>query len=340
MIVWKGFLFLLKCLGILLLVLLGLLLLGVLLVLLAPVRYRGCVKKNEEPEESFIADGLISWLNPFVRVRIQYVEKKLRYTVRVFGFCLLNSEKPKKEKPQKEKPKKSKKKRETGECVNPVAEQKPNPAEGRIEQSDTGKMECPAQTEAVKETEEPADETAETEKKGSIFAKIMNFFERLAAIPGKIKQKIVHIGKTGKLLWYKKETVASFLQDEMHLLALGKGWNTIKKVFRHILPRKLKGHAEFGTGDPESTGKALAVLGILYAAYGKNLTIVPNFYEKCLVAEFTFKGRIRFGTLLVMGLRLIRDKQVKRFYRNLKKLIKNGSKKQNDGKRRGAERTM
>lgn len=332
MIVWKGFLFLLKCLGILLLVLLGLLLLGVLLVLLAPVRYRGCVKKNEEPEESFIADGLISWLNPFVRVRIQYVEKKLRYTVRVFGFCLLNSEKPKKEKPQKEKtkkeksqkekPKKSKKKRETGECVNPVVEQKPNPAEGRREQSDTGKTECPAQTEAVKETEEPAAETAETEKKGSFFAKLMNFFERLAAIPGKIKQKIVHIGKTGKLLWYKKEMVASFLQDEMHLLALGKGWNTIKKVFRHILPRKLKGHAEFGTGDPESTGKALAVLGILYAAYGKNLTIVPIFYEKCLVAELTFKGRIRFGTLLVMGLRLIRDKQVKRFYRNLKKLIK------------------
>ena len=79
---------------------------------------------------------------------------------------------------------------------------------------------------------------------------------------------------------------------------------------------------EFGTGDPESTGKALGVLGILYAAYGKGITVIPDFYEKRLVAELAFKGRIRLGTLLLKGVRLIRDKQVKRFIKNFKRLLK------------------
>ena len=47
----------------------------------------------------------------------------------------------------------------------------------------------------------------------------------------------------------------------------------------------------------------------------------PDFNEKRVVAELEFKGRIRCGTLLGKGLRLIRDKQVKRFYKNFKKLL-------------------
>ena len=110
--VLHALLFLLKWIGILLLVLLGLLLLIVLLVLLAPVRYRGRLDKKEAPEEIFRADGLVSWLNPLLRVRVHFAEKKLHYTVRIFGICLLNSDKPKKEKPVKEKKKNKKSKKE------------------------------------------------------------------------------------------------------------------------------------------------------------------------------------------------------------------------------------
>ena len=118
------------------------------------------------------------------------------------------------------------------------------------------------------------------------------------------------------------EDLFAFLEDELHRTAIGKGWDTIKQILCHVLPGKIKGHVEFGTGDPESTGKALGVLGILYAMYGKGVTVIPDFYEKRLIAELTFKGRIRLGTLLFKGLRLIRDKQVKRFYKNFKKLMK------------------
>ncbi len=329
-IVLQVLLFLLKLIGIMLLVILGLLLLAVVLVLLAPVRYKAKVKvapedgvrisdetgndtEDEETGTSVSADGLISWLNPFLRVKISFLEKKLRYTVRIFGICILNSEKPKKEKkkkPKKEKKAKEKKAEKKKESLDePTVAVEAESAETQTAESEEGQA-------SGDEASKPA------KKKESVFRKIKNFFEKIKAIPEKIKEKIEHIRKTLRLLWHKKEKVGQFLADELHKTAIGKAWSIVKLVVRHVVPGKVKGQIEFGTGDPESTGKALAVLGILYAAYGKGLTVVPDFYEKRLVADVFLKGRIRFGTLLVYGLRLIRDKHCKRFYKNFKKLLK------------------
>lgn len=327
--VLKVLLFLLKWLGILLLVILGLLLLLLLTVLLAPVRYKGRLDKKEEPEEIFRADGLVSWLNPFIRVRIRYTEKKLRYTVRIFGFCLLDSEKPKKEKKSKDKPDKQKKAKKKGTKGN---KQEQIPIQGSSEPTEAGTSPedgispeseaVPVTTSEEAETTEAGEsETPEPEKKKSFIAKIKAFFAKIKAIPGKLKEKVTHTVNTIKLLWYKKEKVVLFLEDELHKTALGKAWTVIKQLLRHVLPGKIKGHVEFGTGNPESAGKALAVFGIFYAAYGKGVTVVPDFYEKRMVAELEFKGRIRLGTILVKVLRLIRDKDVKRFRKNFKKLM-------------------
>ena len=334
-------LLLLKWIGILLLVLLGLLLLIVLSVLLAPVRYRGRIDKKEAPEEIFRADGLVSWLNPLLRVRVRFAEKKLHYTVRIFGICLLNSDKPKKDKSvkdKKKKAKKTKKKKQEKETTMPAPEISETPEEtGTVESATqalpeaTGGPEVNGEemlSEAVETAEQEAGDTAgntdeaKEKKKGSLLTKIKQVIEKIKAIPEKIKQKVAHIVKTVKLLWHKKEKVVLFLQDELHKTAIGKAWDTIKQILRHVLPGKIKGRVEFGTGDPASTGKALGVLGVLYAWYGKGVTVVPDFYEKRVVAELEFKGRIRFGTLLIKGLRLLRDKHVKRFINNFKKLLK------------------
>ncbi len=301
-VVLRVLLFLLKCIGILLLAILGLLLLVTVLVLFAPVRYRGKLKKREAPEEIFRAEGLISWLNPLLRVRIRYTEKKLHYTVRLFGICLMNSDKPKKEKKQKKKDKKEKSER--------AEKEKPSSDEGLTETETVGKKTEPENT-----------ESEAAEKKMSLFAKMKKLFEKIKGIPAVIKKKITKLINTGKLLWYKKEKVVAFFEDELHKVALGSAWDTVKQMLRHILPGKVKGYVEFGTGDPASTGKALGALGVLYAWYGKGVTVVPDFYEKRVVADLGLKGRIRGGTLLLKGLRLIRDKQVKRLYRNFKRLL-------------------
>jgi len=342
--VLKVLLFLLKCIGILLLVILGLLLVTVLLVLLAPVRYRGKLDKKEVPEEIFRADGLISWLNPFLRVRIRYTEKKLHYTVRIFGLCLLNSDKPKKEKKRKkkEKTKKVKKRKKTsggettGNATPETATEQEVSGDETMLSAEPATVTVPAtdgeepqqvsaqENDGVGSQEESVPENqedSEAGKKPSLFSKIKKLYEKVKAIPAKIKQKVTKLINTGKLLWYKKEKVVAFFEDERHKVALGTAWDTVKQVLRHVLPGKIKGHVEFGTGDPASTGKALGMLGVVYAWYGKGITVVPDFYEKRVVAELRFKGRIRGGTLLVKGIRLLRDKNVKRFRKNFKKLL-------------------
>ena len=330
-VVLKVILFLLKCIGILLLGLLGLVLLVALLGLLAPVRYRGKLKKREAPEEVLFADGLVSWLNPLVRVRIRYTEKKLFYTVRLFGFCILDSEKPKKEKPERKRKEKKEKHAENSAEKEDVAERPESGREEQIAESAQLPDVLPEESEEAIPVESASEDSGDLQKedtqkedtkKESFFVKIKKFFEKVKAFPGKLKEKVSRLIKTIKLLWHKKEKVIQFLQDELHKQALGTAWGTAKKVFRHVLPGKLKGHLEFGTGDPESTGKALGILGILYAWYGKGITVVPDFYEKRVVADLEFKGRIRFGTLLRLFLSLMRDKQVKRFRKNWKKLLK------------------
>ncbi len=330
MIIIDILLWILKWLGILLLVLLGLLLFLVLVVLLAPVRYKGKFRKTEEQEDKLFGEGRITWLNPILRILVRYEGKKLIYRVRLFGFCIINSEKPKKEK-------KKKKTASEHRAEEPVKVQAESPE--LQEDSNTGKEvqmpeETPAGegTPATEETSEAAEESnteeaPEEPERVSFFAKIKGFFGKIRAFFVKLKNLGANVKKQVSLLWYKKGQVMSFLKDEVQKLAFGKAWGTVKKVLRHVLPQKIKGHVEFGTGDPESTGKALALLGIFYAKYGKSVSIIPEFMEKRLVAEVSFKGRIRFGTLARLGLSLIRDKNIKGFRKNWKKLLKELKKK-------------
>ena len=320
--------FLLKWIGILLLVILGFLLLVTILLLLVPVRYRGKIKKEEEPEDILQADGLLSWLNPFLRVRIRYREKKLCYTVRLLGFSLINSEKPKKKKEKRKKKYESgteeDKIRKSIEEVSSEAQETPSSPRTAVPMQHSSPSKTGGNTELTDSTEPSvtpeAPETAR--KKNSFLLKIKLFLQRVKEFPGKVKQKIVQLGNTLKKLWDKKERLAAFFENEQHRMALGKAGTTVKQVISHVLPGKIKGYVEFGTGDPESTGKALGVLGVLYAAYGKGLTIQPDFYEKRLVADIMLKGRVRFGTLLFRGLSLIRDRNVTLFRKDWKKLWK------------------
>ena len=194
MIIIDILLWLLKWLGILLLVLLGLLLFLVLVVLLAPVRYKGRFRKTEEPDDTLFAEGRITWLNPILRICVRYEGKKLIYRARLFGFCIVNSEKPKKEKKKKKKEKSAPE--HTMEESVPVQEENPE----LPEESDDGKdvqvtEETPAgeDTPATEESSEAAEESNEedasdeSEEKGSFFTKIKGFFGKIKAFFVKLK---------------------------------------------------------------------------------------------------------------------------------------------------------
>ncbi|MCH5273488.1 MAG: hypothetical protein J1E35_07425 [Lachnospiraceae bacterium] len=333
MAVLRVILFILKLLGILVLLLLGLVLLVVLLGLLAPIRYKGKLKKQEEPENAFFADALVSWLNPLIRVRIRYREGKRGYTVRLLGICLFDSEKRKKKEPKEKKRKKKRRKGLKHKQEEPVTETtlsaKEDSGQGTESKNSAETAKENPKEETKEDIETSAAETAEDaqeedgvpKKKEGLFGKLKGFLERLKELPERIKGIIRRICGQVSLLWRKKEAAVAFLEEELHIAALVKAMKALKMLLGHILPGTLKGRVEFGTGNPETTGKALAALGILYAAYGKGITIVPDFYEKRVAVDLTFRGRIRLGTLLVILLRLIRDKQARGFYKDWKQLV-------------------
>lgn len=312
MAVLRVILMLLRFAGVLLLALLGILLLILLLGLTAPVRYRGRVLKKEEPDEFLSADGLVSWLNPFIRIRVRFVEKRVSYTVRIFGVCVKNSEKPKREKLRRSRKKRKAKKRKN-------ASEKQIPYVSKEDAAEEGTDILPKEDVSDKPSEK-AIETSTEESGTGFWKKAERLWNTMKDIPGRVSKGVRRIRERVRLLLRKKEAVFSFLQDEIHTAAMGKALTELKGVLFHILPGKIKGYVEFGTGDPESTGKALAVLGILYAAYGKGFTVVPDFYEKRLAGKLTFRGRIRLGTVLVRGIRLMRDKQIKQLYRDWKQV--------------------
>ena len=101
---------LLKIIGIVLLAIICIVLLLVLLILFGAIRYQveGSAKNRESTGqvllETLHIKAKVSWLNPLFRVFVQVRGKKVAYQVKLFGFCVLDSEKPK----QPKKPKKSK----------------------------------------------------------------------------------------------------------------------------------------------------------------------------------------------------------------------------------------
>ncbi len=92
-----------------------------------------------------------------------------------------------------------------------------------------------------------------------------------------------------------------------------------KKLFRHILPRKLTASLTLGTGDPASTANLLALHGMFYPLVGETVHITPDFHRACLAGTFSAKGRVRLCVPIYHLLAVILDKKTWRLIRQLKK---------------------
>ena len=306
-------LLILKIIGITLLAVLGLILLLLALVLFVPVFYR--VRIIHNPQQTKVT-AKVSFLWPAITAAVQYL-KKLSYKVRVFGITILDSEKPKKEKAKKEKkpkPDKKKKKKEKKKKKNTVAEQEPQeavfaPLEQPVSQEkDESAEDKTAENKPSEETvppEEKNGEQAQTkEKKPGVFAKIKAKIQKLRETIRKIVSKI-------KKLLHQKDEVQRILGKPETKSALRFAWGKLKRLLKHILPRKIKGYVIYGADNPATTGQALGILSVLYARTGKLLEIRPNFMEKQLECDVLIKGRIQLFTLLLIAAKVALNKELR-----------------------------
>lgn len=287
-------LFILKLLGILILILLGLIILAVLLVLLVPVRYRGEGSYFEKVKGNM----KISWLLHILSVTVRY-EEEVVIVIRLFGFQIMRPKKMDEELKEAEEimvqameikePETIKEARQLGQDVKKTVQGEPLPRQ-------------PVQKES-RQTEQTQTEH---------ISWLQNFYN-------KIKKKIIHILEKIKYLYRKfcdtlrnmkekKDEIQAFLSNSENQKTAKLLYRQVKRLIRHIFPVKGHGNVTFGFEDPAMTGQVLMAASVLYPFIHKYWNLYPVFDESVFTAEGTFRGRIRLGTVLIIGIRMLLDK--------------------------------
>ena len=172
---------------------------------------------------------------------------------------------------------------------------------------------------------EPFDmrEAFEPEKeKASLADRIGKLIDKIRTVFQTIPEKIEKLKQSAEKLAEKKNSLMELIQDADNQSLFRLLWKQTGGVFRHIRPRKLRLYLHFGFQDPSLTGKLLGYASVFYAYYYKTVDLVPEFQTDKLILEGDLyaRGRIRAGTLLCKGVRLL-------FNRGCRKLIKKVLKK-------------
>lgn len=304
---WHVILQILAVIGIVLLVLLALLILTVLAVLFVPIRYRASGEKEADRIEGVAA---VSFLYPFLSFKWQRAGNENRWALRLLGIKLKGS--PKVDK---------------GKTTEPEKTEKGKVAES--EKTDKGKAEETAQAakpekaaEPVKEEKQPAtpsvqnaeaeDAARQAEETGT---------QETDRVSSEKKARFTISGLCDKMekirdnVEYYKERLTA----EENRLFLKRTKERIFAVLKSIKPKVLTARVVCGTGSPDTTGYVCAVYGMLYPVIEDRISFTADFENKVLDGELSVKGKVRVATLVRHGIKILLDKQLKVFLKEMKR---------------------
>ena len=168
------------------------------------------------------------------------------------------------------------------------------------------------------ETESSESVGDEPTEKVPVKDKIKARVAAIKAIPDKIRgifQKI-------DFIFFKISCIIDFINDHATTMTIKKLIKEVVAAIRYVGPKKLKGSLEFGTGEPDSTGMILGGVSLMKVVYSKDVNIVPNFDEKCLIGDMEVRGRIRAVYFVRMALRIWFNKDVHRLWKRFRHMRK------------------
>lgn len=313
---------LIKIIGILLLVILTLLLTLLLILLFVPLRYKAEIKKEGE---MLLVQAKVSFLASLLCIPVSFEEGKLKFRVRVLWFTLFSSENSGKEKMRKShrKPKEAKQQDMLGEAEAKIktdgeipeksasdrnaaeSEQAETTGNQNLQKDESSEEEKHSAEQAQPENGAKPDQSSE-EHTGNPFVRLLH---RLWEIVQKLKEGVNkllnfcrHISQSLRSSRDKMKLVSAFLKDEMNQKGIKITLKSFFKLIKYILPYKIKGEILFGTGNAYRMGQILSVLGMFYPVYAKKLAVRADFEteEFLLEMKLDIKGRIRFGTILLI----------------------------------------
>lgn len=295
-------LFILKILGLLVLIVLGLVLTVALLILLVPVRYQA----EGSYDGKVKGKARITWLLHILSVTAQY-EEDLIVRIRIFGF-------------RKGKPKKMDSELKEAEdiMVQAMEIMEPEPIreaqEVKDEIHDRVKEEpknLPPPREELRNLTPPKEESKK--KKGfrdmGVFKKLK---KKVLMAFTKLKFFFLRICDTLRTIKDKKDEIYAWISNKENQKTGKLLFRQVKRLIRHILPRRGKGNITFGFDDPYLTGQVLTYASVIYPLCHKHLNLYPVFDQTVFMVEGTFRGRIRLGTALFIGLRMLLDRNFRR----------------------------
>lgn len=318
----------LKVIGIVLLSVLGLILLVILLVLNVPFRYSG----KADYEDKLSADGTVSWLLHLVHVSVSYTDD-LHYSVRIFGFKVTDSDKTENGPDNAD--------GETG--YRPSSDQTHDKKNVRTIAAENKKADFTSENTTAKskaEEKKNVKDTTSTDKRADNSEKTQNTpkiqadtkdesfrkpdcndaSQEGAEDSNEEEKKSDKESIVGKL----KNLYNKYVTDATKRLFSLTMRQTVR-IFKHLLPRRIKGTVVYGSEDPSTTGYITAIASALYGRLGRCFSFEPVFTDKALKAHVTIKGHIRFITLILIVLRVIITKD----FRTTLRLIR-GKDEEND----------
>lgn len=325
---------LLKIIGVLLLILLLLL----VLVLAAPVVY----DLSGEWKGQLSVQGKISWLYHIAGVFISVKDNQTRMEISLFGRPF----------GKKKKAKKSASGKKTSQTEAGMKKQAEITEESQLKDSEMKDSETEGDTAAYVSEEKtfPASEKKESfEKKESSEKKESDreepdFDEELIkALEDSYAVEDEEVLSESKQRTKRSETaedaegpeeteetsvfskvnrILTFLKQPPVKKLFGRLWRSIRSILRHLRPSDLHLRARVGMDDPALTGRIMEAAAILYAFYYENIEITADFEKKVLEAEFSVKGWLVPGYLLIrliaMAVRILLQKECRAFYKEIK----------------------
>ena len=308
-------LLILKIIGWILLTLPALFLLIVFLVLVVPVRYR----TDGSIEENIRVQGKVHWLLHILSFGFSYNEEGFSYTLKLFGKRIALGEKLEDEEEEPDADSTDTAVHETKAGVENIL-----PSDSKMQRRDVSVKDA-AEANEKKDSKDGTD----TKEQTSIVRKNIeetdsekvSFGQRITSKFHDITNKIK--GIRGKLadLSGQAGKIKAALTDEHNRNSVSAIWQELKYLLKHSRFRKIDTELNFALWEPSATGQALGILAMFPAIYQYDIGIYPDFEADKTYVKGTFlvKGHIRLVHVLISGIRLLKERDIRNF---IKKFFK------------------
>lgn len=303
-------LMILKIIGIILLILFALVLLIILSILFVPIRYKS---NGEISKDNVNLKFQVGWFG-ILKFRGSLINGQLRYKVNILFKTIITSDSQVNNTSEEEASNKvTSDKMTSKKQVDNKSTSKKRPID--IVDKETKIHESREKSrDSIEDKEvfiQSVDETInEHEEKISILTKVKKI---IIGKFTKIKFKIRKFCDKLKQIRKRKQEYIDFLTADESKKAIKKLKILVIKAIKHIFPTKIEAKIRFGFEDPSTTGMVLGFASILYPLHKGRVELISEFEKEVFEGWYKLKGRIRLVTLLLIALKIYKQKRLRQF---------------------------